>query len=622
MYCNYFGLRESPFSIAPNPRYLFMSEQHQEALAHLLYGITIDGGFVLLTGEVGTGKTTVARQLLEQLSDDSSDVALILNPRLTVQELLETVCEELGIDDSGNRSTVKSQVDCIYQELLKRYAQGRKTVLLIDEAQQLSVELLEQVRLLTNLETSEHKLLNVILVGQPELLEMLARDDLRQLSQRITARFHLGPLSPTDLPLYMRHRLSVAGLNRPVFPDPVLKQLYRLSGGVPRLVNLISDRALLGTYVQKQNEVTAETLRKAAKEVLGEGVPLAIPAGQSKRGILAAAVVFGLMAWGTGFALSVFYKEGGISGLRDSVNGFFDDAVAQEQVVAEPKQPVRDRPITLGGLPPTAAGGLELAEPAQKPPLVEQEPQLPEYEPQVSDVALASLQLGPVDMTGGAPTLEETDRAATVTPDSAVWPEQPDRDLALVKAYRRLFKAWDIDYDPRQQPVVCDFAAVHDLACLTLNGDLKLLEQLDRPAVARIARQGKAYDVLLLSVSDTTARVYLSGTELPLKKDELEAGWQGQFTLLWRPPPGYSAPIWPGAYGDDVAWLDKQIARIKNQVLTTLPRKGYDAGLVAQVREFQAVQGLNVDGVAGPRTLIQMNNAALDDQPTLVAKER
>lgn len=618
MYCNYFGLRESPFSIAPNPRYLFMSEQHQEALAHLLYGISIDGGFVLLTGEVGTGKTTVARQLLDQLAEDSSDVALILNPRLTVQELLETIREELRIDDRTDRSTVKGQVDDIYRELLKRYAQGRNTVLLIDEAQQLSVELLEQVRLLTNLETSEHKLLNVILVGQPELLDMLARDDLRQLSQRITARFHLGPLSPQDLPLYMQHRLAVAGLNRPVFPDPVLKQLYRLSGGVPRLINLISDRALLGTYVQKQNEVSMETLKKAAQEVLGEDLPIRIPAAQSKRGILAAAVVIGLMAWGTGFALSALYQEGSVAELGASVRGLFGD-VAVETAAPVAKPVLRDRPITLAELPAPAAGKPDEREGDTQTELADTRAQ--GGEAQVSDFSLASLQFTSVSAESDRPASETADFPAIGLP-SASWPEQSDPDLALVQAYRRLFNVWGIDYDPRQQPVVCDFAAFHDLACLTLNGDVDLLKQIDRPVVTRIAHEGRAYDLLIMSLSDAQARVYLSGTERVLTAEELAAGWQGQFTLLWRPPPGYATPIWPGAYGDDVAWLDKQMARINNQVLTTEPRKAYGPGLIAQVKEFQSSKGLNVDGVAGPRTLIQLNNAALDNQPRLAGEGR
>ncbi|SEG04503.1 ExeA family protein [Marinobacterium lutimaris] len=616
MYCNYFGLSESPFSIAPNPRYLFMSDQHQEALAHLLYGISIDGGFVLLTGEVGTGKTTVARQLLEQLSDQSSDVALILNPRLTVPELLETISDELGIDRSSERLTVKSQVDAIYAELLNRYAQGRKTVLLIDEAQQLSVELLEQVRLLTNLETSEHKLLNVILVGQPELLEMLAREDLRQLSQRITARFHLGPLSAQDLPLYMQHRLSVAGLNRPVFPEPVLKQLYRLSAGVPRLINLISDRALLGTYVQKQNEVTPETLKKAAAEVLGDELPLTLPAGQSKRVILAAAVVIGLMAWGTGFALSVLFQQGSVSDLSASVRSLFDDTVDEAQAepaVVEATPVARERPITLDQLPATAAGVPATADASVVPEaMVNTSP--------LSDISLASLQLLQSEPAGVAqtkPSGSDVSAAAEV-----IWPEQQDRDLALVKAYRRLFSLWGIEYDPRQQPVVCDFAAFHDLACLTLNGDLELLKQIDRPVVARIGHDGRTYEALILSLDENLARIYLSGTELQLPTEDLESGWLGEFTLLWRPPPGYVAPIWPGAYGDEVAWLDKQLARISKQVLTTEPRKAYGPGLIALVRDFQAGHGLNVDGVAGPRTLIQMNNAALDDQPRLAGEGR
>jgi general secretion pathway protein A len=269
MYNEYFGLKESPFSIAPDPRYLFMSEQHREALAHLVYGFNSDGGFVLLTGEVGTGKTTVCRCLLEQVPDNT-DIAFILNPKLSVQEMLATICDELGIKYPGDSASVKVFVDLINAYLLEAHAKGRKAVLLIDEAQNLSAEVLEQLRLLTNLETNRRKLLQIILIGQPELRDKLSEPGLRQLSQRIIARYHLGALSKKDISAYVSHRLSVAGLQDQLFPQPVVNRLYRLSGGVPRLINVLCDRALLGTYVLNKNHVSTSTLTKAAREVFGE----------------------------------------------------------------------------------------------------------------------------------------------------------------------------------------------------------------------------------------------------------------------------------------------------------------------------------------------------------------
>ncbi|OFZ66091.1 MAG: hypothetical protein A2V79_02035 [Betaproteobacteria bacterium RBG_16_56_24] len=266
MYQSYFGLAEEPFSIAPDPRYLYMSQRHQEALAHLLYGVNAGGGFVLLTGEVGAGKTTVCRCLLEQIPE-SCDVAYIFNPKLTVGELLSTICAEFGIACPPGNTSVKVYIDRINAYLLDAHARGRHTVLIIDEAQNLSADVLEQLRLLTNLETNQRKLLQIILLGQPELAAMLARTELRQLAQRIIARYHLGPLERREVAAYVQHRLGISGTQRQLFPLALMGQLYRLSGGIPRIINVLCDRALLGTYAQSRERVDGATLKQAAREV-------------------------------------------------------------------------------------------------------------------------------------------------------------------------------------------------------------------------------------------------------------------------------------------------------------------------------------------------------------------
>ena len=269
MYSEHFGLSELPFSIAPDPRYLYLSEHHREALAHLVYGINSEGGFVLLTGEVGTGKTTVCRCLLEQLPE-KTDVAFIYNPKLTVDELLASVCDELGIAyPEGNRS-IKVFIDRINAYLLENFSQGRKTVLILEEAQNLGADVLEEIRLLTNLETDRQKLLQIIMVGQPELREILASPELRQLAQRITARYHLASLTAKEVSEYVNHRLEVAGAKNILFPEDVTRHLFRLSNGIPRLINLICDRALLGAYVQGKQSVDKKTLIRASREVLGD----------------------------------------------------------------------------------------------------------------------------------------------------------------------------------------------------------------------------------------------------------------------------------------------------------------------------------------------------------------
>ena len=269
MYREYFGLKELPFSIAPDPRYLYMSDKHQEALAHLLYGINSNGSFVLLTGEVGTGKTTVCRCLLEQVPDNS-DIAFILNPKVSAVELLAVICDELGIEYPEGTVSVKVFVDLINSYLLDAHARGRKTVVIIEEAQNLGTGVLEQVRLLTNLETNEQKLLQIIMVGQPELREILEGAEMRQLSQRITARYHLGRLSKREVSSYIAHRLAVAGVHERLFSPAAVSKVYRLSNGIPRLINLLCDRAMLGAYVKGKRIVDRQTLVKASREVFGE----------------------------------------------------------------------------------------------------------------------------------------------------------------------------------------------------------------------------------------------------------------------------------------------------------------------------------------------------------------
>jgi len=304
MYLTFFGLNEKPFAITPDPRYLYLSERHAEALAHLLYGINEAGGFVQLTGEVGTGKTTIVRSLLAQ-TPKNAEIALILNPRMTAPEFLLTICEELGIgvQDSAPGS-LKDLVDILSYYLLRAHAAGKRVVLVVDEAQNLSPDVLEQVRLLTNLETNTQKLLQIILIGQPELRELLARNELRQLAQRITGRYHLNPLSRDETTAYVRHRLRVAGATTDIFAPGALNEVFRLSQGVPRVINVICDRALLGAYSLDRHRVTATLVRNAAAEVFGRRftphwLPWALSAGIAALLTIATVELWNLQPWST-----------------------------------------------------------------------------------------------------------------------------------------------------------------------------------------------------------------------------------------------------------------------------------------------------------------------------------
>lgn len=294
MYLKYFDLEEPPFSLTPDPQYLFMSGRHREGLAHLLYGVQQPGGFVQLTGEIGSGKTTLCRCLIRQLPPDT-DIALILNPRLTVTEMLAAVCDELRVPYPEKTASVKVLVDALNGRLLESHALRRRTVLIIDEAQNLDGDVLEQVRLLTNLETAREKLLQIILIGQPELLRILGSRRLRQLSQRITARYHLEPLSRRETYAYVRHRLLVAGRREPLFTRWALRSVYARSRGVPRVINIICDRALLGAYARDRRKIGAGIVRRASRETRGQ-----VPFRARFRPALAAGIVLALLLGAAG----------------------------------------------------------------------------------------------------------------------------------------------------------------------------------------------------------------------------------------------------------------------------------------------------------------------------------
>lgn len=328
MYTAFFGLSEPPFSIAPDPRYLFLSSRHREALAHLLYGIQSGGGFVQLTGEVGTGKTTLCRGFLEQLPE-KVEVALILNPRLSEYGLVATLCDEFGLPPAPAGQSLKERMDRLNAHLLERHAAGWRSMVIIDEAQVLGTGALEQVRLLTNLETNREKLLRIVLIGQPELASLLARRELRQLRQRITARYHLQPLSWPETRAYVEYRLKVAGCRRPLFTRAALRRIYRDAGGIPRLINVICDRALLGAYSRERERVTAGIARRAASEVLGRRERLRA----AWRRLRGAAAVLAAFAAGMGIAAATL-QDGA---LREAGRDLWERAQGLLPVAARPE---------------------------------------------------------------------------------------------------------------------------------------------------------------------------------------------------------------------------------------------------------------------------------------------
>jgi len=353
MYMRFFGLKQEPFSLAPDPRYLYMSKRHREALAHLLYGVGGGGGFVLLSGEIGAGKTTVCRCFLEQIPK-RCNVAYIFNPKLTVLELVKSICDEFHIPPPKARgpATVKTYVDALNDFLLRTHAVGQNNVLIIDEAQQLSAEVLEQLRLLTNLETNERKLLQIVLIGQPELRTMLERPDLEQLAQRVIARFHLKALTAKETEHYIRHRLSVAGMTRAIpFDRKALQRVHEISRGVPRRINLLCDRVMLGAYAHGRHAIDDAMVEKAGREVFGR-MPNSTPPDRapSMRGTGVGIVI------GAGLAVAVLAAFALYSGWRQGSAPTTAVAAGNPaQVAASASAPASAAPASAAATAPSAA---------------------------------------------------------------------------------------------------------------------------------------------------------------------------------------------------------------------------------------------------------------------------
>jgi general secretion pathway protein A len=546
MYLSFFGLNEKPFAITPDPRYLYLSERHAEALAHLLYGINEAGGFVQLTGEVGTGKTTIVRSLLAQ-TPKNAEIALILNPKMTAPEFLLTICEELGIGvpDSALGS-LKDLVDILSEYLLRAHAAGHRVVLVVDEAQNLSPEVLEQVRLLTNLETNTQKLLQIILIGQPELRELLGRVELRQLAQRITGRYHLNPLSHDETAAYVLHRLRVAGATTDIFPPQALNAVFSLSQGVPRVINVICDRALLGAYSLDRHRVTASLVRSAAAEVFGrrftpDWLPWAVTAGVA---LLLSGVTF--VAWKA------------------------EPWRTRTAAVASPATPAR----------PEDGSALPVALASSRHP----EPKTP---------ALAQL-LG-----------------------------QHRADTDTDSAFGKLFDLWGAKYQPSSTDP-CTQAASLGLACIAERGSFGQLRLYNHPAILLLHDgTGGTHQVVLSALDDEQAHLEVGGGGgQAVSLGELSRYWLGDFVMLWRPASSPVKALSSGMRGPQVRWLRQSLQHVRGVHSDAPVSDVFDAELAGQVREFQRLHQLAVDGIAGVQTQIALASAiAGSDAPLLSAAD-
>ncbi|WP_088278419.1 ExeA family protein [Ideonella sp. A 288] len=593
MYLRFHGLDRPPFSIAPDPRFLYLSERHREALAHLRYGVGSGGGVVVLTGEIGSGKTTVCRSLLEQVPEQCH-LAYLFNPRLSVRELLQSVNAEFGLlvpDDAQRPASIKDHVDALNGFLLAAHAAGRHCVLIVDEAQRLSLALLEQLRLLTNLETHEHKLLQIVLIGQPELRDKLARPELEQLSQRVLARFHLGPLSADETAQYVRHRLTVAGAGETLpFDAAALRRIHRHSRGVPRRINLLCDRALLGGYAEGRHDVGARIVDQAAREVFGpdgRGDARRPPGGRR------AGVAAGLVLGGAALALGSAWVGSRWSGL----------ATGKTSAAAPVPGPAADGQGLAAG---AAASGSSLS-----PPLASAAPAS-----QASQAVSVGLAIGP---TSGPAPLPVPAAAALPLLDEAAFTAALDnapRDEST--AWRLLSRHWNASPPDGLPP--CAALASQGLHCLKRAGSMAVLRGLGRPAILPLqGSDGAGRFVVLEGLSTATATVRIGERQVRVALPTLAAGWREAFGTLWREPPGTRFNADGVAVGVDEAWLAEQLRRARGEAgAASAAGVASQPPLRQQVQAFQRAQGLPADGQAGAMTIMHLQHAAHGGGPRLI----
>ena len=554
MYHEFFGLKEPAFSIAVNPRYLYMSAQHREALAHLLYGIQ-NGGFVMLTGEVGTGKTTIIRCLLEQLPDNT-DMAIILNPMASAPELLSTICDELGVSYINDELSVKELTDSLNHFLLENHRKGRKTVLLIDEAQLLKVPVLEQIRLLTNLETTTEKLLQIILVGQPELKKLLARPALRQLSQRITARFHLEALSLEETQAYIAHRLSVAGMHPGLVPftPAMIRKIHDFSGGIPRLINVLAERLMLGAYAKNLHQIDDEVFKLAVLEVSGtnnqDDAPTVILKGKNRyhAAFVASLFVVMVLVW-------VFVPDTLEPQVATITTAEINTASATDTSSS----------VTASSLP-----GLMLAQGsvATREIKVEEVTIEPREEPDMFDNTLR-------DFTAAQLVLMKYAGASELLPANPCG----NREGQQFVCEKQTLRSWDE------------------------------LKDINRPALLTLVTPDKKWVYLfMVGLGESKVLARHEGQDVEIPWEDVATLWNGDVLYVWSRPVEFQGAIQQGDKGDLVTWVAEQFARLDQQS-SPLARQYYTDKLKTRVELFQSSNRIVPNGIFDAQTLRRLNEA-------------
>jgi general secretion pathway protein A len=558
MYESFYGLREKPFNLTPDPKFLYLSKKHKEAFAHLLYGIRNRSGFVEITGEVGTGKTTICRTLLEQVGPEV-EIAFIFNPYLSATELLRAINEDFGIKSSA--VTKKELIDELNAHLLARREEGKNCVILIDEAQDLSAPVLEQIRLLSNLETDKEKLLQIVLVGQPELKEHLTTREMRQLDQRITARYHLKPLDKGEIVGYVGHRITRAGGRGKIrFTRGALKALFKYSGGTPRLINAVCDRALLIGYTRESKEISSAIIKQAIKEVEGEKVRVkrkeAARRPRRARAAVFATVVLVVLAGGY-YVFAVL--PGGWSGLLSSLNQWKEapPEVVPEEAPPEPVEP----------------------EAQVSDPEADLERQFMEF--------LRSLGY----------------RAA-----------KRDSALAMLDCWGASRESLPSAWATTGRIDFFETASAGGLRCSAVRADFEKLKRVGLPCILELYMPGDDRPVYVFveklrkedgrEVAAVHAGADVSG-EFPF--EWLGRYWYGRTFYFWRDFESVPEILALNGAGYGVRWLQTQLREMGLYEGEIAGR--YDLATMQAVMEFQREYRLDADGIAGPNTRLAIYSA-------------
>lgn len=584
MYESFYGFSSKPFNLTPDPRFLYLSEKHKEAFSHLLYGIQNRTGFVMVAGEIGTGKTTICRSLLTQL-DNATEIAFIFNPFLSPEELLRKINEEFGIPTRAR--TIKGIIDELNEYLLKKTEENKNCVLVIDEAQNLAPEVLEQVRLLSNLETETQKLLQIVLIGQPELVATLEQPELRQLNQRITARYHLRELNFDETLQYVAFRLRVAGGNRKVrFNKPAVKAVFRYSGGTPRVINSLCDRALLIGYTKETMEITPKIVRQAAEETQGEGALRKSKLDWQRlfpRRVLAPAAVLAM-------AVAALVMIGPAT-VVDRASEWIDSARAK--MAAGPSSPVKQTETVTPRLKTNSAD-------------------LPAESTANAAGPAASTPDAHVVEAAVVPPSEMQLRMTPAPADAAEWLSSQDGAALQSAGLTALMRSWNmavltgLPADAALESIQ-RFAAVNGVAFEEINATLDQLEIINLPAMARL-KIGDRSDWAVIAGVGPRSYTVISADDAPteLSKESLLAAYQNRALVLWVDPSRNAGDLARYAAGEDVRAL-QQILSVLG-LLQGEQSGNFDAETETAVRGIQRAAGLKIDGIAGRQTRMVLTN--------------